>query len=412
MNEINISINWESVKEKIFLRLVNYEKYRADMEGKAYIKFLDLAILFYCDCTEWGCNGFYVSRKQILMWHRDINDIYQAALENTYRKDNTLVTPILNFFPEESVYIAQNGMDVMPIEKEMIVLANQSLFFGAAMLLNIPVLKKLADQLDSNLYLLPSSVHEIIAVRSDPNTDVSYLTEMVNEANYRMDYKDIMNLNYLEPEGTFRFGCNCCGHCCKERGDILLTAYDIMRLQKYLDISFKELLITYCEMYVGKDSGLPIIRLRTDARCPFLFHNKCFVQDAKPTVCALFPLGRIYDGKKVRYFIQENHCGTGAEEHSLREWLEQLGTDNESCCILWGELLKEGVEIVKQVKEQSDELKELILSFMVSLMYDDYDSKGNPISQIQERIDMIKQLPGKLSEFLEMKKMEPSGERM
>lgn len=141
MNEINISINWESVKEKIFLRLVNYEKYRADMEGKAYIKFLDLAILFYCDCTEWGCNGFYVSRKQILMWHRDINDIYQAALENTYRKDNTLVTPILNFFPEESVYIAQNGMDVMPIEKEMIVLANQSLFFGAAMLLNISVLK-------------------------------------------------------------------------------------------------------------------------------------------------------------------------------------------------------------------------------------------------------------------------------
>lgn len=26
-----------------------------------------------------------------------------------------------------------------------------------------------------------------------------------------MDYKDIKNLNYLEPEGTFRFGCDCCG---------------------------------------------------------------------------------------------------------------------------------------------------------------------------------------------------------
>ena len=74
-------------------------------------------------------DSFYVSKKQILMWYRDINDIYQAALENTYRKDNTLVTPILNFFPEESVYIAQNGMDAMLIEKEMIVLANKSLFF-------------------------------------------------------------------------------------------------------------------------------------------------------------------------------------------------------------------------------------------------------------------------------------------
>ncbi len=227
-----------------------------------------------------------------------------------------------------------------------------------------------------------------------------------------MDYKDIMNLNYLELEQTFRFGCNCCGQCCKERVDILLTAYDVMRLQKYLDISFKELLITYCELYVGKDSGLPLVRLMTDARCPFLFHNKCHVQDAKPTVCALFPLGRIYNGEKVRYFIQENHCGTGAEEHSLREWLKQLGPDNESCCILWGELLKEGVESIKQIKDQSDELKEIVLLLMISLMYDDYDSKGNPVSQIQERIDMIKLLPGKLTEFLDMKKTRPAGERM
>ncbi len=33
-----------------------------------------------------------------------------------------------------------------------------------------------------------------------------------------MDYKDIENLNYLEPEDTFRFGCDCCGECCKNRG--------------------------------------------------------------------------------------------------------------------------------------------------------------------------------------------------
>lgn len=183
MSEINISINWESVKEKIFLRLVNYEKNKADIEGKAYIKFLDLAILFYCDCTEWDFDGFYVSKKQILMWRQNINDIYQTSLENTYHKGNALVTPILNFFPEELVYIAQNGMDILMKEKEMIVLTNQSLSFGAAMLLNKPELKKLADRFDSNLYLLPSSVHEIIAVRSDQNADVSYLAEMVNVVN-------------------------------------------------------------------------------------------------------------------------------------------------------------------------------------------------------------------------------------
>jgi Predicted Fe-S-cluster oxidoreductase len=217
-----------------------------------------------------------------------------------------------------------------------------------------------------------------------------------------MDYKEITKLNYLEPDDTFRFGCDCCGGCCKERGDTLLTAYDIMRLQEYLGISFKELLITYCELYVGKDSGLPIVRIRTDARCPFLIRNKCLVQDAKPAVCSLFPLGRIYDGEKVRYFLQEGICGTGAEEHTLHEWLKPLGSNSESCCILWWNMLKEGVEIIKQAREQNNGLEEMILDFMVFIMYDGYDSKKSPISQMQERIEVLKQLPVKIAEFSEL----------
>lgn len=230
-----------------------------------------------------------------------------------------------------------------------------------------------------------------------------------------MDYKDIENLNYLDPEDTFRFGCDCCGQCCKNRGDILLTAYDIIRLQKSLDITFGELLVTYCELYVGETSGLPIVRLRTDAKCPFLFHNKCYVQDAKPVICVLFPLGRIYDGKKVRYFLQEGKCGKSTEEHILREWVEPLGPDSEKCCILWGTLLTEGVKAIKQIKEENSVLKEIILNFMVTLMYDDYDSKEDPARQIQERIDMIMELPNKVSELNAMKKAEilsTAGERM
>ena len=47
---------------------------------------------------------------------------------------------------------------------------------------------------------------------------------------------------------------------------------------------------------------------------------------------------------------------------------------------------------------------------MITLMYDDYDSKKNPADQIQERLDMIKQLPGKLSEISEMKEMGSAAE--
>lgn len=219
-----------------------------------------------------------------------------------------------------------------------------------------------------------------------------------------MDYKDIENLNYLEPEDTFRFGCDCCGECCKNRGDILLNGYDIMRLQEYLDISLQELLFTHCELYIGNTSGLPVVRLRTEARCPFLLHKKCYVQDAKPAVCALFPLGRIYDGEQIRYFLQESRCGTGMEEHTLQEWLEPLGSESEKCCILWGSLLKEGVMAMKQIKEENGDIVEAIQDLMVTLMYDSYDSKEDPARQIQERIDIARELPKKVSELSAMGK--------
>jgi Fe-S-cluster containining protein len=212
-----------------------------------------------------------------------------------------------------------------------------------------------------------------------------------------MDYKDIENLYYLGQEDTFRFGCDCCGECCKNRGDVLLNAYDIMRLQEYLDISFQELLFTYCDLYIGNTSWLPVVRLRTEARCPFLLHKKCYVQDAKPAVCALFPLGRICDGERVRYFLQESRCGTGMEEHTLQEWLEPLGTESEKCYILWGNLLREGIMTMKQIKEENGDLVEPIQNLMVTLMYDGYDGKGDPARQIQERIDIAKELPKKVS---------------
>lgn len=183
MNQINISINWESVKEKIFLRLVNYEKNKENMKGKICIKFLDLAILLYCDCDEWDIGGFYVSKEQLLMWNRDIKDIFQVARKNTYCRDNTFVTPITNFFSEEPVYTGQDVKDIMVKEKEIMVLTNQSFTFGAAMLLNIPELKRLAAQLDSNLYLLPCSVHEILAIGLNQKLDVSCLAEIVNDVN-------------------------------------------------------------------------------------------------------------------------------------------------------------------------------------------------------------------------------------
>lgn len=102
---------------------------------------------------------------------------------------------------------------------------------------------------------------------------------------------DSMKIGLDEP---FKFHCDMCGKCCIHREDILLSPKDIYNMSKELGIKPEELFERYCEVYVGPDSRVPIVRLKPRGsvkRCPLLKNRKCMVHKAKPTVCAMFPLG-------------------------------------------------------------------------------------------------------------------------
>ena len=41
-----------------------------------------------------------------------------------------------------------------------------------------------------------------------------------------------------------------------------MSGYDVMRIQNHLGIDFTELLEKYCELYVGRPSGIPLLRIK------------------------------------------------------------------------------------------------------------------------------------------------------
>ena len=93
----------------------------------------------------------------------------------------------------------------------------------------------------------------------------------------------------------FRFHCKQCGKCCINREDILLNPKDLYNISKELGLAPRDTIAHYCEVYLGQNSRIPIVRLKPRGsikRCPLLRDRKCSVHNAKPTVCALFPLGR------------------------------------------------------------------------------------------------------------------------
>ena len=184
MRKTNDIAKWENAKGRIFLHLVNYERHKTELADKAYVPFLVLAILFYCNIRQTGLDGFYVKKKHLSIWEQDIKSVLQAATENTFHEDNVLVKSLKDVLIQDlQVEPYHVPMIAGPEEPLLITLSNKALSFGGAMLLNIPVLKKLADALNSSLYLLPSSIHEILAVCPDPVRDLSYLTDMVKEVN-------------------------------------------------------------------------------------------------------------------------------------------------------------------------------------------------------------------------------------
>ena len=157
--------------------------------------------------------------------------------------------------------------------------------------------------------------------------------------------KNILNdfeKNQLDPDEPFRFHCTMCGKCCINREDLLLNPRDMYNLAKELGMTPHEVMNTYCETYIGSDSRLPMMRLKPRGeikRCPLLKDRKCSVHNSKPTVCALFPIGRGIAGEKgnihsltvkdIRYFFSEPGCGDDSETHTVREWLGEFGLSPE-----------------------------------------------------------------------------------
>ena len=111
------------------------------------------------------------------------------------------------------------------------------------------------------------------------------------------------------------------------------------------------------------------------------------IHDAKPAVCAMFPLGRAIridkeDAEKdelppmkVEYIINPIDCGDFSETHTVKEWLESFGIPLEDEYFLkWQKTISMlSPRIQKLEKKIDDDLMDKIISVMYIKLYLDYD---------------------------------------
>lgn len=237
--------------------------------------------------------------------------------------------------------------------------------------------------------------------------------------------KKIMNeeMKGLTHEDTFEFSCNICGNCCKNRQDILLSSYDVYRMSKYLNITPFELIDKYCDRYIGGDSKLPLASIRFKkidnlgkpyTVCPFLKHKdgllKCTVHDAKPVVCAVFPLGRaikVNDGKRaIAYYVQDVCCGGEKSSQTVKQWLESFSIlDSEEAFIEFSNFVSRlyGIINLKKLNEDNrvpEKFKESFYCVLVNFMYLMYDTNKPFMEQYKANIKSICEIAEELVDML------------
>lgn len=173
--------DYSTVKSRIVYKLVHYERNRQLLKEIPHIPYLDLAVVFYCMLSNdtLGNATILIYDNHCKLWNVTTEELYETARQNTERmlpKELKSMEEILQELPEEDT-------EGMHMRTPMYVLSNRMKLFGAAAILYHNLLHDFAAMLGKDLYILPSSVHEVILIPDSGDINPKYLEEMVNEVN-------------------------------------------------------------------------------------------------------------------------------------------------------------------------------------------------------------------------------------
>ncbi len=183
------------VKEKVVFKIINFDDNQDLLKEVPYRKVLDLAVVYYCriDYPEIGRGTITIKNENIEMWNVSEEDLYEAAFENANKYLPCSIMPmhtVLGQYVEDNFTEELKEQENQFIEKinsdvNLYVMTNNEKSFGAATMFYENVLENFAMQLHKNLYILPSSIHEVLLLPVEDKDDYKtmQLQEMVFEVN-------------------------------------------------------------------------------------------------------------------------------------------------------------------------------------------------------------------------------------
>lgn len=181
--------SFDKVRDRICFRLVSRAGNEGLLDDVPHKEFLDLAVCFYYayQGEPLGEGTILIHNSYMEMWGICTDELYALALENTPRLFFWECSSLKEVL-KDLACLDLSGEAVAPRagsngELSMRVLTNKQKHYGAACMLYPGLLEKLALMGGRNLYILPSSIHDLILLEDTGEWCEEEFKEMIASVN-------------------------------------------------------------------------------------------------------------------------------------------------------------------------------------------------------------------------------------
>ena len=179
--DMDFFFDFAKVSDKLFFKVVNYEKNKKKLENVPYRKLMDMAMEPLCRMKNevLGEGVITIDNDHLKSWEISEDELWENIGEHAGSVAPPKVTGLVDFLER----MAGQSLDMGPLCGIRVV-TNTSGNLGASAAFYPGVLEELADDMESDLYIIPSSVHETLVI-PDPELemDVECLKDMIHEVN-------------------------------------------------------------------------------------------------------------------------------------------------------------------------------------------------------------------------------------
>ena len=181
---LKIFMDAEEIYKRVVPKVINAERNEGFLKTVPHVRFLDLAEIFLVKMEIGGSIGNVTIKNDLArQLGLDIERLKEEAFENMKKRGidrrslSSMISDLLfeaGEFPEEFEE---------PAGISMMVVTNQEKYNGACCLLDSEIFVDMADELGSDLFVLPSSVHEVIVLPASDQCSTDELRELVRSVN-------------------------------------------------------------------------------------------------------------------------------------------------------------------------------------------------------------------------------------